>query len=152
MDISGITTTFEQARNAAGLVRQIMSIGVQKELADALGRVRTALHDVMELEETVFAIKRENEELRAQLEEQARRYTQWQDEKASYHLEEVWPGTFAYAFRGGADSTKPLHYLCAQCFEKGQKGYLQRKPDIFDALGQATFKCSNCESETVKKE
>ena len=61
------------------------------------------------------AAQSENRQIKAKL-----------DDRAAYALHEVRPGAFVYAAKAAGDGSKPAHYLCQPCYDKGIKTVLRR--------------------------
>ena len=64
----------------------------------------------------------------AQLEQEAARVNDWDNEKARYELAQTErrPGQLAYKLREEAKQEgEPTHYICTTCYEEGVKSILQ---------------------------
>jgi hypothetical protein len=49
----------------------------------------------------------------------------WEAEKQRYELKEVASGANAYVVKESMHGAEPAHWLCANCFENGEKRFLQ---------------------------
>lgn len=76
--------------------------------------------------------------------------TTWEAEKQKYEMVGIAPKVVAYTQRNGPENANPRHYLCANCFAKGQKSFLQQ---AVRGAHIDRFKCNNCGEElTVQKD
>src|SRR5260370_42705084 len=64
-------------------------------------------------------------------------------EAKRYVMHEIAPGFVAYTLKPGMENGAPPHYLCANCFAKNQKGFMQRD----DVPHMIRYKCHNCGSD-----
>jgi DNA-directed RNA polymerase subunit RPC12/RpoP len=79
------------------------------------------------------------------------KHAQFELERACYVLHELAPGVLVYKFNPGVGDldeqvATPNHYLCANCYEQGKKGYMQRFSQ--DHTG-THYRCSSCGSPVV---
>jgi len=66
----------------------------------------------------------------------------WNNEAKRYALTEICPGVVNFTIKKGHENGEPFHRLCANCFSKKQKGYLQQ----VDFNGHGThYKCGSCD-------
>lgn len=70
----------------------------------------------------------------------------WERESKRYQLAELCAGVFCFVLKPGMENGEPNHKICAACFNKKQKGYLQRTN--FDGRG-TRYKCCTCGSEIM---
>jgi hypothetical protein len=70
----------------------------------------------------------------------------WNREAERYQLTEVCTGVFNLTVKPGMENGEPQHKLCAACFNKKQKGYLQRSD--FNMQG-THYKCDCCGFEIL---
>ena len=59
------------------------------------------------------------------LEKEVARFEEWEIQKQRYELKEIGRGAFVYALKEHPEPTEPPHFLCANCFQKGQIAILQ---------------------------
>ena len=75
------------------------------------------------------------------------KYENWDSEKDRYMLREIGHYSFAYRLREEfLQDSKPVHHLCVNCFENGEKSILQysgRKE------GKSCLHCHRCNSQVV---
>lgn len=76
------------------------------------------------------------------LETEVAQFKRWEQEKERYSLHEFPLGTLAYRVKTEMQGSEPLHYICANCYQKGVKSLLQSCEDgWFKAL-----RCNHCSS------
>jgi hypothetical protein len=99
-----------------------------KGLKDIDDRVR--LNDArMELQEKILEAQQAQASLLERigaLEKELASFEKWDAEKENYQLTTIAADTFAYARKPAADSSVPLHFICANCYEDRKKRILQR--------------------------
>ena len=69
----------------------------------------------------------------------------WGAEKQRYQLCKVGPGAVAYLPKRSEARGEPGHALCAQCYENGEKGYLQSNGE--PRYDDVVFACSSCKGK-----
>jgi hypothetical protein len=79
------------------------------------------------------------------LEEENAGMKAWGAEKARYELKDLYRGLFAYIPKEGMEQGEPLHALCANCYQKGQKSILQTNGSI--SVHDRTWDCPNCKTK-----
>ena len=80
-----------------------------------------------------------------ELKETIRGFENWDAEKARYELKPIGSGSVAYMLKPEMRGSQPPHWLCANCYEKGQKAFLQRVPSS-GAFG-IIFECAACSAK-----
>ena len=78
-----------------------------------------------------------------QLEKQIADMDTWNCEKQKYELKEVYSGAFAYALKDRGEGTEPPHWICAACYQKGQKRIIQKGAAD---LGLWLYVCPSCKA------
>lgn len=103
------------AANAQANINEV-KISLQKHIFEANGALMaaqtaqvTALDKIRDLEQEIMRLK------------------DWEAEKQRYELKAIDRGAVAYMPKPGMESGEPAHWLCANCFAKGQKSFLQSK-------------------------
>ena len=120
----------EAAVNQAVIDIQRSLLDAQRALNEAEARHVADLRHIDELEQKIVKSK------------------DWAAESESYELVEVCRGAFAYMPKAGVDSGKPAHWLCVNCFDQGQKSFLQYKGQGTTTSGgrgmESTYGCDGC--------
>lgn len=104
--------------NAANTLTAIneVKIGLQERVMEA----REALTAAQEAQSTSLQRIRDLEQEIVQLKD-------WEAEKQRYQLNAIDRGAFAYMLKPGMENGEPPHWLCANCFGKRHKSFLQFK-------------------------
>jgi Zn finger protein HypA/HybF involved in hydrogenase expression len=111
----------------------------------------TAIYQVNAKLLTVQSVALESQEKQAtfaqrisDLEKEIMELKNWDREAQRYQLVMVALGTFAYVPKPGMENGEPTHYLCTNCFPKGEKSILQA-----DSVGAQvyTYGCPRCQSK-----
>lgn len=117
-----------------------VKLALQQHLFDAREALTTAqsaqsaaLQRISELEQEIVQLK------------------DWEGEKQRYQLKAIDIGSVAYMPKPGMENGEQPHWLCANCFNRGQKSHLQFKGQDRSPGGgtrgmQSTYGCDNCKS------
>jgi ribosomal protein L29 len=124
----GLRDSAKLIENTVKLNSEILS--VQKALADAHAEQTTLLQTVRELEQEIARMKT------------------WETEKQRYELKDLGAGAFACTIKQNAQGAGPFHAICANCYERGEKSYLQDTRDL-TRMPYMIWGCPNCGSKIV---
>ena len=119
------------ALNDAKIALQGAIIEAQSSLLAAQEAQTTNLKRIDELEQKIVRLK------------------DWSGERQRYDLTAIDRGAFAYMPKPGMEDGKPAHWLCANCFEQGQKSLLQFKGSGEASKGrsdEALYGCDACKA------
>jgi hypothetical protein len=102
---------------------------------------------VIELQSQILAAQEQQATLiqrKGELEAELAALKSWEVEKQRYEMIALAPNVVAYAEKASLADRAPPHFLCANCYAGGKKGYLQQtaRSDYFDR-----FKCNACGEE-----
>jgi hypothetical protein len=82
------------------------------------------------------------------LEQEIVQLKDWEREKQRYQLNSIGRGAFAYMPKPGMEDGEPPHWLCANCFNRRQKSFLQFKGQDRIQSGSrsehSTYGCDTC--------
>jgi len=84
---------------------------------------------VIELQEKILSAQAAQSELVETVSELKKRVAEleaWDAEKQRYQLTEIATGMVCYTLKPEMRGTEPAHRLCANCYAKGQKAFLQQ--------------------------
>jgi hypothetical protein len=85
------------------------------------------------------------------LEEEVTKAKAWDAEKQRYQLQAVDRGAFAYVLKPEVQGSEPPHWLCANCYSKGHKSFLQFREQLHTPGGgrgdHSRWTCASCRSE-----
>lgn len=104
--------------NAANTIVAINEVKI--ELQERVMEAREALSAAHEAQTTTLQRIRE-------LEQEIMQLKDWEAEKRRYQLNAIDRGAFAYMLKAGMENGEPPHWLCANCFGKRHKSFLQFK-------------------------
>jgi hypothetical protein len=70
----------------------------------------------------------------------------WETEKQRYELKDVADrsGSFTYIIKKEMQGSEPLHCLCANCYERGQKSIMQTTSDLI--ARHRSWICPSCKN------
>lgn len=117
-----------------------------KDLNDATSRQRASI-ELMEKIVTAQGAQSELIQEVRELETEVTRLKDWSADKARYELKDIGLGSIAYSVKAGMDNGEPPHSICANCYGKNKKSFLQRRQHV---VGRAiTMDCHECGSVLV---
>lgn len=121
-----------EAKLAMDAIKGALDIG--KTIKDArdetiistkVSDLMTAMLDAQSHAVAAYARETELAQRIRDLEAKVASFEKWDTEKQRYQLERVSGGTFAYKLKDPESSNEPAHYICAACYERGQKMIFQ---------------------------
>ncbi len=116
---------------------------------------------IISLQTSIISTQVQNQELIAEnerLKQQLATIEKWEEETMGCQLMEVDAGTFVYARHPNWNSGKPVHWFCANCYQKKQKSILQKKScaswitsgtDLERDAPMWIYICANCNAEIM---
>lgn len=123
MDIITAASAFSQAHQ---IIKVLLDLKVDSE---TLAKI-TALQSVLaEAQSSQLALLEQNSsllKLKDDQEKQIARLETWAHESQRYQLHEIQPAVVAYALKESHANSEPPHWLCANCYNNGQKSILNR--------------------------
>jgi hypothetical protein len=133
--LTDIAKTIVGLRDSAKLLEttvefQQQLLSIQKALLDAQTEQATLIQTIRDLEEEVA------------------RFKTWETEKQRYELKDLGSGALARMIKSDAQGTEPFHAICANCYERGEKRYLQDTGDL-SRMPYMVWGCLNCGSKIV---
>ena len=79
----------------------------------------------------------------ADLEQEIVRLKDWSAEKQNYELQAIGAGATAYVEKRSVQSGQAPHWLCANCYDSGQKAILQPRQSI----DHDAYRCPKCSAD-----
>lgn len=145
VDISAIAGVASSLKTAAEMAQALVGIRdarVFMEKSVQLNQIITAAQQsAIDAQANQLAlINRVND-----LEKEIMGLKAWDAEKETYELHECGPGTFAYTKKKMMRGTEPVHLLCANCFNHGQKSFLQATMRL--EMRRRIYVCHACKAE-----
>ena len=130
-DIAG---SMKDLSDAAKL--QSLTIDLQQAILDAQSGALNAQMEQASLIDQVRA-----------LEEEMARLEAWNTEKEEYELTDIGQGCLAFTLKDPEASSEPDHKLCANCFNHGEKSFLQSETRSPGRVKYAV--CHGCGAELI---
>lgn len=144
VDISAIAGTVSALKGATDIAKAMVGLHDAQALQ---AKVIELQAKILEAQGNAFAANDERTALIhrvGELEREVGRLESWEGERQRYELKEIGPGAFAYVPKESMRGTEPVHWLCANCFQKGTRRFLQAHRN------DASFifhKCQDCGGE-----
>jgi hypothetical protein len=130
------------AKNLRDMVASLKETSEKRRLSAA---VESTLNSIIEMQSKLIeaneALTLANKRA-TQAEEKCVEAENSKIDRERYAVTEVTPGFFAYSLKPGMEEGDPAHYLCAVCFAKNIKSFLQfeNKGHLGDSL-----RCGSCQ-------
>jgi hypothetical protein len=144
-DISSIGAAVTSLKTAIDITRTLVDIksatDVQSKIIELQSQIMSAQTSALQAQSEQFDLKRRL----GDAENELKRLKVWEGEKARYALVEIASGVFVYKIKEKDRGSEPSHWLCANCFNKGEKAFLQLETTWANNRGQ-DYKCHNCDS------
>jgi hypothetical protein len=80
----------------------------------------------------------------AELEQEVMRLKDWSADRERYELQNFRGGSVVYSQKVSIDNRQAPHWLCASCFDHGEKSYLQKQGEIGP---DRIYGCGICKSK-----
>ncbi len=144
MDLSLIQGTITGLKVASDIAKGFLDL---KSMAEVQGKVIELQSSILSAQSSALAANADQaamaDEIR-KLREQLALLQAWGEEKRRYQLVALEPGIFAFALKSDSASGEPAHWVCARCFNKGEKFVLQNQGDFY---GSSEYLCNGCNSK-----
>jgi hypothetical protein len=133
--LSAFKTMFDMAKALQGIhdatARDRAVIELQKEILAAQAAQTALLQRVGELEKQVAG------------------FETWETEKQRYELKKFGNG-FAFVLKADAQPSETPHEICANCYSRGKKSFLAKRPSNLASQTLGTnraYRCPECRAE-----
>lgn len=141
--LTGLKTAADIAKTMIDMKSHAETQGKVIELQSVILAAQSSALDAQAAQSTLL------EEIR-NLKEQVARVKDWETQKKRYELHELetTKGVFVYRLKQDVQPPEPMHQICANCYENGQKSLLQqevRYPGIAYVLV-----CLNCGADVYQ--
>lgn len=127
-----------QAASSQATINEV-KIGLQQSILEA----QSALAAAQQMDATTSVRIRD-------LEQQIVEFKDWTREAERYELKAIDRGCFAYMPKAGMANGEPPHWLCANCFNRRHKSFLQFKGRDQDRPGMrsdtSSYGCDACKA------
>ncbi len=149
MDVAIISTVLSSLKSAGDISKSILDLKVSVEIQE---RVIELQRQILDAQESALATQQLQSELmqsNKDFEEKIRALKAWGTERERYILIEVARGAFAYALKDLSQLDGANHWLCATCFQDGNKSILQRAGHSQSDRRERPFYCPSCDSKIM---
>ena len=141
MDPIAMVTGIKTAIDLATAIKDVTDdIDLKTKTSELYNSIISLQNGVMSMQAENHSLLQENQSLHQKLME----VETWEKEKSKYKLQEISPQVFVYASKATSDSTEPLHWVCAKCYNQGVKSILQLKNKAYSGH---YYTCHNCNSD-----
>ncbi len=127
MDIGSITATVTGLKTAGDIVKSLME---SKALSEVSGAITELQSQLFSAQSNAISANAEQfamiEEIRT-LKEKVTKIKAWEREKDRYQLISPWQGAVVYALKDSMKGMEPPHWICANCYEDGEKRILTQQ-------------------------
>ena len=145
VDVSGISAALGSLVAAKDIAQSMLGL---RDAATFQEKQLELQSKIMDAQSSVFMVNEERMALIQQVKEfekQIASFETWEAEKQRYELKQVSRlASFAYVLKPGTEHSEPPHCLCADCFQRNKKRFLQSTKDLIS--GVRAFHCSECRS------
>lgn len=148
--IAEIAAGISGLKSAADLVKTLQATATQA----TVNEVKIGLQQhIMEAQTALFAAQQAETATTGRirdLEQQIVEFKDWSRDAERYELKAIDRGCFAYMPKAGVENGEPPHWLCANCFNRRHKSFLQFKGQDQDRPGvrasTSTYGCDTCKA------
>jgi hypothetical protein len=143
VDISAIAGTVSALKGASDIAKAMIGL---RDAQAIQTKVIELNNQILAAQSSAFTANDERTALIERvgnLEKEVARLKAWEAEKERYQLQEFPPGVFVRTLKQAMAKSEPIHRICTQCYENGEKSILQSLGTI---NGQETLKCHGCDS------
>lgn len=144
VDISAIGAALSSFNTLKNIAQSMVALHDSQTVQSKVIEFNGALIDA---QTKIFAVNEERTTLIdrvRELEKQVADLKAWEAEKQRYEMVALAPNVIAYAAKEAMRGSEPMHLFCGNCFNKGQKLFLQQtiRGDEYDR-----YRCNGCSEE-----
>jgi len=145
-----IATTLATAKGATDLVSAILSASknaaVTQKAAELTSVIISLQSDILSMQSEYQSVLQERDEWKTK----AQRQEAWERTKSKYQLFSPSEGSFVFASIENNEIEEPSHWLCANCFNKEIKSFLQLIKKTTEGF---LYQCQNkdCEAKVLDR-
>lgn len=146
-DISAIAAALSALKGAKDIAESMVAL---RDTAAFQGKLIEFQSKIIDANNAAFAAQEERAamlERVGDLEKEVANLKAWDAEKQRYQMQQVWPGATTYVLKEDAKGPEPIHWLCAACYQAGEKGVLQLTEKSADSAGRLRgWGCPRCKA------
>lgn len=132
--IGGIKSAWDFAKQRAD---ELKDDELSKQLSEVSSKIMDLQRELMALQQENFSLIQAKQDAEAQIKE----FRNWEMETAGYKLHEASPGVLVYSKEENIKPTKESPWLCTNCYENREKGFLTL---VADTEYEARYQCTRC--------
>ena len=143
-DISSIGAALSALKAAKDIAEAMVGL---RDASAFQGKMLEFQSKIIDANNAAFAAQDERSALLErirELEKQVAEFEAWEAEKKRYRLTEIIPGAFAYILKHSEANGEPGHALCADCYQKGEKRFLQNNGNPY--MRDNAVVCQSCKT------
>jgi hypothetical protein len=148
IDMGSIAALTGSLQTAVEITKSLIGLRdatlIQDKAIELQGAILAAQQSALTAQSAQFALSDRVREL----EQEIVQLKDWEGEKQRYELQTIDGRAFAYMPKPGMANGEPPHWLCANCFNRRQKAFLQFKGQDRTPNGSrddtATYGCDAC--------
>jgi hypothetical protein len=147
VDISAIAGTVSALKGAMDISKAMIDLRDGQAMQ---GKVIELNSKILEAQSSAFAANDERTALIArvgELEKELAHLKAWDADKQRYELKSVARGTVAYMLKPPERGSEPPHWLCATCYGKSKKAFLQNTGAHFQR--SSIYMCGECQAKVA---
>lgn len=148
MDMGSIQAAFSSAKVAGDIAKGLISL---KTMSEVQAKAVELTEKIIDAQQQILAANMAQATLQErvrELEAELARMNDWNTQKLRYKLATPFPDCMVYALQKSMGEGEPAHYLCASCFQKGQRSILQGK-EAGGGMSRASYLCPTCKSAAM---
>jgi hypothetical protein len=153
MNVPEIASVISAVKSAAEIARSVLDSTRDEKVRSKILDLQCIISDlqlaVFGLKNIILSLQDDNMNLMNKiedLEKQIKEQEQWRKTERSYELVSLGTGSQAYRYKPEEGSDTPEHYLCADCFSRRKKSFLQKAGYAPDG---ALYKCFRCQAQVI---
>jgi hypothetical protein len=153
IDLQSIGIVVNTLKGAGDIAKGLLSLNT---IAEVQSKAIELNQKIIDAQHQMFAANATQTELTQRirdLEDQLTRLQDWDMQKRRYKMAMPFPGCMVYALQQSMSDGEPAHYLCASCYQRGEKSILQGRLPVQPKAGQgrafAQYYCGVCKSEAT---
>ena len=153
IDMGSIAAAVSSLKGASDIAKGLLSLHTMAEVQSKAIELNQAIIDA---QHQIFAANTAQSALAErvrQLEGDIARMKDWDTQKERYKLAAPFEGCMVYALQKSMSNGEPAHYICAACYQRGQRSILQgvegrtRKGESGRPVGSYNCPLPSCKSE-----
>ena len=139
-----LTSLISSSKAAYDIAKGISALKSGVERNESISKILEVLISVQTNALNVNAMAQDLQDEKRALSQKLMELENWAVTECQYELKEIATGLFVYIYKNMNDPSKPIHWLCAKCFNDKKAHIIQL--DRESAAGKHYF-CPNCSNK-----